>query len=113
MPQPITALLWPAGAPLACGETDLDKPQIVFHRAPDAKACVLVCPGGGYQGLATHEGAAVAELLNAHGIAAAVLRSRLGAALFASGAAVGSLPRHAHAAPTAPASGASTRTRSR
>ena len=39
---------------------------------------VVICPGGGYGGLAiTHEGYMVADWLNARGIAAAILRYRL------------------------------------
>ncbi len=37
---------------------------------------VLICPGGAYQNLADHEGPHVAEWLNRHGFAAAVLRYR-------------------------------------
>lgn len=44
---------------------------------------VIVCPGGGYGGLADHEGRPIAEMLNAAGIHAAVLKYRLG-------------PRHRH-----------------
>jgi acetyl esterase/lipase len=40
---------------------------------------VIVCPGGGYVNLATnHEGRQVASYLNSLGMAAFVLRSRLG-----------------------------------
>jgi acetyl esterase/lipase len=43
-------------------------------------AAIIVCPGGGYGGLAQHEGRDYALWLNAHGIAAFVLKYRLGSA---------------------------------
>jgi acetyl esterase/lipase len=45
--------------------------------AATATATVLVCPGGGYAGLADHEGPTIAQWLNAQGFHAAVLRYRL------------------------------------
>jgi acetyl esterase/lipase len=39
--------------------------------------CVIVCPGGGYQRLAQHEGEPVAEWLNSIGISAFVLKYRV------------------------------------
>ena len=55
---------------------------------PDAPngAAMIVCPGGGYGGLADHEGEPVARWLNTLGLAAFVLRYRLG-------------PTHHHPAP--------------
>ena len=38
----------------------------------------MICPGGGYGGLAEHEGKGYAEWLNEHGIAGIVLKYRLG-----------------------------------
>ena len=49
-------------------------------------AAIIVCPGGGYQRLADHEGRPIAEWLNSIGITAFVLRYRLG-------------PRYHHPAP--------------
>lgn len=79
----------PEGTPLAgrsyCRdvpvETDVSEPSLTHWPAavPDA-ACtaVIICPGGGYEVLATeHEGAAVARWLNSLGIAAFVLRYRV------------------------------------
>lgn len=41
-------------------------------------AAVVICPGGGYGGLAyQHEGVAVAEWLNSHGITGVILRYRM------------------------------------
>jgi acetyl esterase/lipase len=79
-PEPV--LLWPDGAPGAMGQEDIDKPAIRIYR-PDASidtgAAIVVCPGGGYGGLAVdHEGHQVAEFLKSNGISAFVLRYRLG-----------------------------------
>jgi acetyl esterase/lipase len=80
--MPLPQLLWPAGAPGALGDADLDKPALwVFLPAADKAngTAVVVCPGGGYGGLAIgHEGKDVADWLNSQGIAAFVLRYRLG-----------------------------------
>lgn len=74
--------LWPEGAPGAKGEADHDVPAVQFWPANVNQAsatAVLVCPGGGYGGLAMgHEGVEIAEWLNARGIDAWVLRYRLG-----------------------------------
>ena len=79
---PETRLLWPGGAPGALGSDDADKPSITIYLPPQDKAngaAVVVSPGGGYGHLAMdHEGKQVAEWLNARGIAAFVLKYRLG-----------------------------------
>jgi acetyl esterase/lipase len=79
---PETRLLWPSGAPGALGGEDADKPALTIYLPPAEKAsgaAVVVCPGGGYVHLAMdHEGKQIAEWLNARGIAAFVLRYRLG-----------------------------------
>lgn len=79
---PETRLLWPSGAPGALGSDDADKPSITVYPVPQDKAsgaAVVVCPGGGYGHLALdHEGKQIAEWLNARGIAAFVLKYRLG-----------------------------------
>jgi acetyl esterase/lipase len=79
---PETRLLWPSGAPGALGSDDADKPSITVYLVPQDKAsgaAVVVCPGGGYGQLAMdHEGKQIAEWLNARGIAAFVLKYRLG-----------------------------------
>lgn len=77
---PPTVLLWPDGAPGAQGNADADQPRYTVYRAAaPIGSGVLVCPGGGYQGLAMdHEGAQVAQWLNARGVTAFVLQYRLG-----------------------------------
>src|SRR5262249_1781249 len=82
--------LWPKGAPGAVGTEERDKPSITVYLPPADKAtgtAVVVCPGGGYGALAVgHEGKEIADWLNQRGIAAFVLRYRLG-------------PRYHHPAP--------------
>ncbi|HEX3725393.1 MAG TPA: alpha/beta hydrolase [Pirellulales bacterium] len=73
-------LLWPGGAPGAKGETDNDKPTLTISLPPADKAtgaAVVICPGGGYGGLAmSYEGVEVAEWLNTLGVAGFVLKYR-------------------------------------
>jgi acetyl esterase/lipase len=75
-------LLWPQGAPGALGNDESDIPAITIHLPEPEKAtgsAVVVFPGGGYQHLANdHEGRQIAEWFNARGVAAFVLRYRLG-----------------------------------
>lgn len=74
--------LWPAGAPQSKGDQDQDVPAMAFYPASAEKATgcgVIVCPGGGYGGLAMdHEGRQIVEWLNERGITAWILRYRLG-----------------------------------
>jgi acetyl esterase/lipase len=75
--------LWPDGAPGALGKEDKDISTLTAYLpAPDIAtgAAIVVCPGGGYGGLAGHEGADYALFLNQHGVAAFVLKYRLGSA---------------------------------
>ena len=77
--QPV--LLWPAGAPGALGNADKDIPTLTPYLAKPDKAtgaAVVICPGGGYGGLAGHEGRDYALWLNEQGIAGFVLKYRLG-----------------------------------
>lgn len=73
--------LWPGGAPGALGTNDSDIPTLTpFLPAPDKAtgSVIVICPGGGYGGLADHEGAGYAEWLAENGVAAVVLKYRLG-----------------------------------
>lgn len=73
--------LWPDGAPGALGTADKDIPTLTpYLPEPDQAtgAAIVVCPGGGYGGLAPHEGNDYALWLNQHGVAAFVLKYRLG-----------------------------------
>ncbi len=88
--EPPWVLLWEKGAPGALGDGEIDKPALRVYLPERAKAAgtgIVVCPGGGYGALALgHEGHQIAEWLNSNGIAAFVLRYRLG-------------PRYHHPAP--------------
>lgn len=74
--------LWPEGAtPGAKGTSTNDIPDLTPY-LPEAGhgtgAAMVICPGGGYGGLARHEGHDYAEFLRARGVACFVLRYRLG-----------------------------------
>ena len=89
-PEPRVELLWPGGAPGAVGSDDLDKPSLSIFLPPTGRAtgsAVVICPGGGYGGLAVdYEGKDIARWLNSMGIAGFMLKYRLG-------------PRYHHPAP--------------
>lgn len=73
--------LWPEGAPGALGKEDKDIPTLTPYLPDPAKAsgaAIVICPGGGYGGLAPHEGGQYAQFLNEAGIAGFVLKYRLG-----------------------------------
>jgi len=73
--------LWPGGAPGALGTAEQDIPTLTaFLPTPEKStgAAIVICPGGGYGGLAPHEGAGYAEWLADNGIAGIVLKYRLG-----------------------------------
>ncbi len=88
--EPEVINLWPSDAPGAVGETEEDIPTLTVYLPPAERATgtgVVVCPGGGYATHAMdHEGRQIAEWLNQHGVAAFVLKYRLG-------------PRYRHPAP--------------
>ena len=77
-----TLQLWPAGAPGAQGSDDVDKPTLTVFLPSGVNATktgVVIAPGGGYQNLAMgYEGTDVAHWLNERGVAAFVLKYRLG-----------------------------------
>ncbi len=79
--QPPAMPLWPNGTPGAKGSAPEDIPSIQLYPAPADKAngaAIVVCPGGGYGALASHEGHDIAVWLNSIGITAVVLKYRLG-----------------------------------
>lgn len=82
--------LWPDGAPGAKGSEEADIPSLTIYRPKPERAnasAVVICPGGGYGGLAVdHEGRQIAEWCNAMGSTALVLRYRIA-------------PRYHHPAP--------------
>ena len=78
---PDTFPLWPNGAPGALGSEAKDIPTLTVFRPDPAKAtgaAIVVCPGGGYAHLADHEGSGYARWFATNGIAAFVLKYRLG-----------------------------------
>ena len=81
-PAPQPAPLWPQGAPGAQGTGNEDIPALTPYLAPQGRgtgAAVVVCPGGGYGALSMDkEGDLVARWLNSVGVAAFVLKYRLG-----------------------------------
>ena len=74
--------LWSGTAPGALGTEDRDIPAVtVFlpRTLGQNTPAVIICPGGGYTNLASnHEGRQVANYFNSLGVAAFVLRYRLG-----------------------------------
>jgi acetyl esterase/lipase len=73
--------LWPQGAPAALGKDDKDIPTLTPYlpeTGTGTGAAIVICPGGGYGGLASHEGVDYARFLNEQGIAGFVLKYRLG-----------------------------------
>ncbi|MEZ5387500.1 MAG: alpha/beta hydrolase [Prosthecobacter sp.] len=80
--EPAKVRLWPDGAPGAKGDEDKDQPFVYVWPAAKEKAngaAFVVCPGGGYGGLAAdHEGTQVAKWFNGLGVSAFVLHYRLG-----------------------------------
>jgi len=73
--------LWPGGAPGALGTSSNDIPTLTPYLPDPASAtgaALVICPGGGYTGLAAHEGNDYALWLNQHGVTGFVLQYRLG-----------------------------------
>ena len=77
---PTLIRLWEQPAPGALGDEPKDRPSLDAYLPDPAKAvgtAVIVCPGGGYGGLASgHEGRQIAQWLNARGVAAFVVKYR-------------------------------------
>ncbi len=73
--------LWNGAAPGALGTQPKDIPTLtpfLADKGTATGAAMVVLPGGGYGGLAEHEGKAYAEWLNTLGIHGFVLKYRLG-----------------------------------
>jgi len=77
---PETVLLWPDGAPGAKGDRAEDKPTLTIYLPEEEKAvgsAVVICPGGGYGGLAVdHEGHQIAKWFNSLGVAGFIVEYR-------------------------------------
>lgn len=79
--DPQVVRLWVGDAPGAQGSGDADIPTLTIYKPAADKAtgaAIVVCPGGGYGGLAAHEGKPIAEWLNGLGVTSFVLKYRLG-----------------------------------
>ena len=73
--------LWESGAPGALGNEAKDVPTLTVYRPTEGSAtgaAMVICPGGGYGGLAQHEGKDYAEWLARNGVTGFVLKYRLG-----------------------------------
>lgn len=89
--KPLQIALWPEGAPNTNGlsdqEQELKKNRVSNVTVPDLTVylpkkgngmMIIMCPGGGYSGLAiNHEGHDMADWFNTQGIAYAVLKYRM------------------------------------
>ncbi|MEO8659483.1 MAG: alpha/beta hydrolase [Bryobacteraceae bacterium] len=87
--DPAVEMLWPNGAPGAVGKEPGDQPNLTVYppKVRPAGVAVIVCPGGGYRGLAVDkEGTQIALWLNSLGVSAFVLQYRIA-------------PRYHHPAP--------------
>jgi acetyl esterase/lipase len=78
---PKAELLWPKAAPGALGDKDADVPTLTpFLPSADkaSGAAVVICPGGGYGGLAmSYEGLDVGAWMAKRGVAGFVLKYRV------------------------------------
>ena len=73
--------LWSGKAPGQKGDTARDIPTLTpYWSAKPGGSAIVICPGGGYGGLAGHEGKGYADWLVTHGIDCFVLKYRLGSA---------------------------------
>jgi acetyl esterase/lipase len=73
--------LWTNAVPGALGNEEKDNPTLTLFlvkTASNATPAVVVLPGGGYGGLAQHEGRDYAQWLNQKGLNAFVVKYRLG-----------------------------------
>ena len=71
--EPEVVALWTSNVPGALGSEQKDTPRLIHYPAKEnpSGTAVVVCPGGGYGGLAMgHEGHQIAEWLNKNGISA-------------------------------------------
>ena len=79
--EPRTVRLYSGDVPGAKGTEDADIPTISIYSPLPGRAtgaAIVVCPGGGYGGLAPHEGKPIAEWLTTLGVTGVVLKYRLG-----------------------------------
>lgn len=80
---PIPVPLWSGPAPGALGDQEKDIPTLTPYLAAPATAsgpAMVILPGGGYGGLAAHEGKGYADWLVTNGVSCFVVKYRLGPA---------------------------------
>lgn len=77
--QPIVVQLWPDESPNNSGLSNEELPKLfVYKSAQPNSTTIIMCPGGGYSGLAmNHEGHDMAPWLNTQGITYIVLKYRM------------------------------------
>ena len=81
--RPVPFPLYSKEVPGARGTGPADTPTLSLYLPPEGKAngaAIVICPGGGYGGLAEHEGHPIAQWANSLGVTALVLKYRLGSA---------------------------------
>ncbi len=69
--------LWKETAPYTNRSPEQAQPSIKEFKAEGSRGAVVVCPGGGYEMKAPHEGDPIAQMLNTAGISAYVLDYRV------------------------------------
>lgn len=72
--------LWEQGAPYydkALGQPEPTLTPYIAEGAKEKRGCVIICPGGGYQLRAYHEGEPIAKMINEIGVHAFVLNYRV------------------------------------
>ena len=69
--------LWQNEAPYTAESPDQAQPSVKEFAVSGSRGAVVVCPGGGYEFKAPHEGDPIAEMLNRAGISAYVLDYRV------------------------------------
>lgn len=76
---PLKMALWNGNAPIGDGQFEKSDAEITVYRADKPNgAALVICPGGGYGGLAIQpEGHGIATWLNKHGIMGIVLQYRM------------------------------------
>jgi acetyl esterase/lipase len=78
--EPKTVRLWEGDAPNATGKEDKDIPTAIVYLPETTKASIpalVICPGGGYGGLAVdHEGHQIAKWANDMGMAGVIVLYR-------------------------------------
>lgn len=80
-PKEVTVRLWDGDAPLAQGQAPKDIPTLTIYTPQNEStgAAIVICPGGGYNGLSDYEyeAAGYARFLIKHGITVFALRYRV------------------------------------